>query len=783
MLGSLACGGTRPIVVATTPLFPPMTAHVMAAPADARSQPVTYPPSRRTDQTDVLHGVVVADPYRWLEDAKADDVRVWADAQDAVARGYLANIPGRDAIAARLRELFYVESTGAPRHVAAGGRERWFFPRRDAGKEKFTIYWREGKRGADKVLLDPNAWSNDGSASLGVWSVSRDGAKVAYTVKGNNSDEATLHVMDVATGKTSDVDVIDGAKYAWPSWTPSGDGFYYTGLPPLDVGMNPADRPGYAEVRFHKLASDPKTDRVVHEKTGDPKSFLGAGVDRTGRWLIATIEHGWTRTDVYFQDLQSPAPVWKPLVVGEDARYDVSVDADRFFVSTNEGAPRYRVLRVDPAHPERKHWTEIVAERADATLEAMSIVGHRLSLSYLKDVTSRLEVRDQDGKLVREIELPGLGSASAFSGEADDDVAYYSFQSFTYPTEIFETSMRSGETTTWYKLHVPADTSPYVVEQLFATSRDGTRIPFFAVHARDLQRNGETPTMLYGYGGFQAAQTPYFASSIFPWLERGGMWVIANLRGGSEYGEDWHRHGMRREKQNVFDDYFAVAEELVKQGFTKPEKLVALGGIQRWIARRRRPHATTESLSRGALRRAASRHGALRAVRQRQDVDRGVWVSGRRGRLRRALRVLPVSSRDEGNEIPRDVAAQRGQRRPRRSHARAQVRGRAPVGVGGRPRAAPYREARRPRRRRSRPRGRRQDRRRIRVCVGYYLVKITKITLSLSPPCLRQGSVRQAWVALYVEGSGPLPSSSQPGTSRRPVSRSAFGSARRTWAT
>jgi len=555
-----------------------MTAPVMAAPAGALSQPVTYPASRRTDQTDVLHGVAVADPYRWLEDAKADDVRAWADAQDAVAREYLANVPGRDAIAARLRELFYVESTGAPRHVAAAGRERWFFPRRDAGKEKFTIYWREGKRGADKVLLDPNAWSNDGSASLGVWSVSRDGAKVAYTVKGNNSDEATLHVMDVATGKTSDVDVIDGAKYAWPSWTPSGDGFYYTGLPPLDMGVDPADRPGYAEVRFHKLASDPKTDRVVHKKTGDPKSFLGAGVDSTGRWLIATIEHGWTRTDVYFQDLKSPAPVWKPLVVGEDARYDVSVDGDRFFVSTNEGAPRYRVLRVDPAHPERKQWTEIVAERTDATLEAMSIVGHRLSLSYLKDVTSRLEVRDQDGKLVREIELPGLGSASVLSGEADDDVAYYSFQSFTYPTEIFETSVRSGKTTTWYKLHVPADTSPYVVEQLFATSRDGTRIPFFAVHARDLQKNGETPTMLYGYGGFQAAQTPYFASSIFPWLERGGMWVIANLRGGSEYGEDWHRHGMRREKQNVFDDYFAVAEELVKQGFTKPERLAALGG-------------------------------------------------------------------------------------------------------------------------------------------------------------------------------------------------------------
>jgi prolyl oligopeptidase len=525
------------------------------------------------DQVDVLYGVAVADPYRWLEDGASDEVKKWTEEQDAFARARLARLPERDSIAARFKELFYVESVGMPHRL--GG--RLFFPRRDEGKEKFTVYWRQGKAGKDNVLLDPNAWSADGSLSLGVWVVSYDGKRVAYTVKSNNSDEATLHVMDVATGRVSDVDVIEGAKYAWPSWTPSGSGFYYTRLP-LPGSVPTADRPGYAEVCFHPLGADPKNDAVVHEKTGDPKTFVSATVSKDGRWLVATIEHGWTSTDIAFQDLHQKEPRWTPLVTGKDARYDLSVDRDRFFVWTNEGAPRYRVFRVDPAHSEREQWKEIVAERSDATLEGVSVVGRRLSLSYLKDVVSRVEVRDEDGKLVREIALPTLGSASGLNGEADDDVAYYSFQSFTHPTEIFETSVATGKTSTFYALKVPVDPSKYAVDQIFATSKDGTRVPFFVVHAKDQRRDGNTPTILYGYGGFQSAQTPAFSSSIYPWLEHGGVWVTANLRGGSEYGEDWHRHGMRREKQHVFDDYFAVAEELVKQGFTKPGRLAALGG-------------------------------------------------------------------------------------------------------------------------------------------------------------------------------------------------------------
>ncbi len=535
--------------------------------------PAPYPATRRVEQVDVLHGVPVADPYRWLEDAASDEVKTWAGAEDAFARARLSALPGRDALAARLKELFYVESVGTPRHV--GG--RWFYPRRDAGKEKSAVYWREGKAGTERVLLDPNTWSADGSASLGVWNVSYDGKRVAYTVKGNNSDEATLYVMDVATGKKSDVDVIEGAKYAWPSWTPSGDGFYYTWLPP--AGSVPvAERSGYAEVRFHKLGTDPAKDRLVRERTGDPRSFVNAGVGKDGRWLVATVEHGWTRSDVYFQDLRSHAPAWRPLVVGQDARYDVSVDRDQFLVWTNEGAPKYRVFRVDPTHPERDRWTEIVPERADATLEAVSVVGHRLSLSYLKDVVSQIEVRELDGKLVRNVELPGLGSASVLSGETDDDLAYYSFQSFTHPTEIFETSVSGGATSTFYQLKVPVDPSAYVVEQLFATSKDGTRVPFFVVRSKGLVPSGATPTILYGYGGFQSAQAPFFSSSIYPWLERGGIWAVANLRGGSEYGEEWHRHGMLHEKQHVFDDYVAVAEELVKRGYTRPAKLAAMGG-------------------------------------------------------------------------------------------------------------------------------------------------------------------------------------------------------------
>ena len=517
----------------------------------------------------------MADPYRWLEDSDSPEVLRWVRDQDALARARLSRLPYRDAIADRLRELSYVENVGIPRHAGA----RWFFQKRNAKDEKYVLWVRDGKSGSDRVLLDPNAWSADGTVSLGAWSVSWDGTKCAYAVKANNSDEATLHVIDVATGVVSPVDVIEGAKYAWPSWTARSDGFYYTRLPPAGV-VAEADRPGYAEVRYHQLGSEPATDRLIRARNGDPKTFVSAALSKTGRWLVLATEHGWTRTDIEVMDLRrarGQESSWVPLAVGRSARYDVEVDGDRFFVRTNEGAPNYRLFRVDAEHPERGAWTELAAERPDAVLQGVSVVGHRLGLTYLKDVVSEIELRDEDGVLVRRVVLPEIGSSSGFVGDVDDDLAYYSFQSFTFPNEIYETSIGSGKTSLYYVLRVPVDASKYVAEQLFATSADGTRIPYFVAHAAGLVRNGRSPTLLMGYGGFSVALTPTFAPTVFPWLERGGIWAVANLRGGGEYGEEWHEHGMRREKQHVFDDYFAVAEDIVRRGFTRPADLAAVG--------------------------------------------------------------------------------------------------------------------------------------------------------------------------------------------------------------
>ena len=400
-----------PAPSAGAPRRPPSAS--AAAPAVPAAPAFPYPPTQRGDQVDALHGVQVPDPYRWLEDGQSADVKKWADDQNTLTRDYTAKLPGREALAARFKELFYVESAGTPRLVG----NRLFYPRRDAGKEKATIYWRARERGRP---AGPGA-----RAARPERVVDRRQRLARRVERLVRRQEGRLHregeqlrrgdaLRDGRRHRQEERRRRDRGREVRVAFVDAVERRVLLHLAPASRGaVSTADRPGYAEVRLHKLGSDPSKDRIVHEKTGDPKTFVSAGVGKDGRWLIATIEHGWTSTDVYFQDLRSPKPEWRPLVVGVDARYDVSVDGDRFFVWTNEGASRYRVFRVDPAHPARDQWKEIVPERADATLEAVTIVGHRLSLGYLKDVVSHLELRDEDGKLVREIELPdprlGLG--------------------------------------------------------------------------------------------------------------------------------------------------------------------------------------------------------------------------------------------------------------------------------------------------------------------------------------------------------------------------------------
>ena len=529
----------------------------------------------RSAAADVLHGVAVRDPYRWLEDEKSPEVKAWMKAQDDATRQFLASLPERAAIAARLKELLYVDSLGAPVHRGA----RYFYTRRHADREKSVVCWKEGPDGAEKVLLDPNGWSSDGNAGLGGWSVSWDGARVAYQKKVNNSDEATLYVMDVASGKVSDVDVIEGAKYANASWTPDGSAFYYTRLP-VDPKIPAAERPGWAEIRLHRLGTDPKTDPVVKEKLGDPTTFQNVHVSRDGRFLILTIAHGWTSSDVSFRDLEKePASTaWTPLATGIKAHFDVNTLGRTLFVKTDDGAPRGRIFAVDPAAPARAAWREIVPERRDASLQSFDIVGGKLALEYLKSASSLLEVRSPDGALVREVPLPGIGSASNLSGRDDEDEAFFSFTSYTTPTAIYRTSVKTGATSLYFQVKVPADVSPYTVSQVFYPSKDGTRVSMFIVHRRDSRRDGTARAMLEGYGGFLISMTPAFSASLFPWLERGGIYAVPNLRGGGEYGEEWHESGMLEKKQNVFDDFAAAAEFLEKEKWTSADRLVLRGG-------------------------------------------------------------------------------------------------------------------------------------------------------------------------------------------------------------
>jgi len=578
LLFAAACStGAPDVVVApktTATLAPttPPTSTTMTANTPPAPKLLPYPDNHPSETSDTLFGVKVPDPYRWLEDEKAADVKAWVAAQDQLARGELKKLPERDAIAGRLKELLYIDSLSAPRKRG----KRYFYVRRHADKEKAIVYFKDGPEGKEKVLLDPNGWSADGSVSLGTWTPSWDGAKVAYAVRKNNSDEATLYVLDVASMQKSTVDVIEGAKYAYPAWTPKGDGFYYTFLP-TDPKIKPAERPGFAEVRFHKLGKDPKSDELVHEKTGDATKFIGADLTKDGAFFFLSIDNGWTSNELAFRDGNDPKAPLVTLAAMGKAHYRADGYKGSIYVMTDEGAPRNRIFRVDPKKPERSAWVEIVKEDPTATLDGFSIAGGKLVLSYLDRAASRLELAELDGTKRRKVELPGIGSVSGVLGLPDDDEVFYMYESFLAPPEVHRLSVRSGKAKLYSKVKVGIDPEKLVTEQVEYRSKDGTLVTMFLVRDKTAKRDGNNRVFLYGYGGFQVNETPAFNAGIYPWLERGGIFAIPNLRGGAEYGEAWHQAGMKLKKQNVFDDFIGAAEHLIKEGWTKPERMVISG--------------------------------------------------------------------------------------------------------------------------------------------------------------------------------------------------------------
>lgn len=529
----------------------------------------------RNETTSQLHGQTVLDPYRWLENTDSEEVKSWVDAQSRLSRASLDALPTQREYRDRLEELLYRSSLSAP--IQRGG--RLFFLRRNQNQEKATLFVLDAN-GQERPLVDPQALSPDGTTALGSWYPSPDGQFLAYAVRENNADESTLHVRCVDTGEDLPLDVIPGAKYASASWTPDAAGFYYEWLP-LDSSIPPAERPGHTQLRFHELNTAPDRDLAVYPATGNPECFLGGNLSRDGRWLVVSVQHGWNRTDVYLRDLHAgPESPFIELVHGIDATFEVTWWEGYFYVLTNHQAPRYRVLRIDPNHLALDEWEELI-EQGENSIESVQLVGAFLAVGSLHNATSRVCLHSLDGVARHEISLPELGTASAVYGAPAEDTAYFSFSTFTRPTRVFRLDLASeqpGAPRPWQDDPQPLRSTPLVVQQEWCSSKDGTRIPLFLIHKPNIELNGENPTLLAGYGGFNVSLSPVFSPLAVAWVDGGGVYALANLRGGGEYGEDWHRAGMRANKQNVFDDFAAAAEFLIQSGITNRKRLGIYGG-------------------------------------------------------------------------------------------------------------------------------------------------------------------------------------------------------------
>ena len=532
-----------------------------------------YPPTRTVDTVEVLHGESIPDPYRWLENGDDPDTREWTDRQNALTESYLARVPGRDAIRRRLDELLAIGAISVP----TPARGRYFYQRRDGRQNQPVLYVRDGVDGEDRPAVDPNALDPAGTTALDWYFPSDDGRYLAYGLSRDGSEQSLLHVLDVAQGVLLP-DRIPRTRAADLAWLPDQSGFYYTRYPA--PGEVPEGEEHYHRaIYFHALGADPADDLLVHRP---PKKeyWPGVSVSPDGRWLLIGVARTFDQTDLYLGDRGAggTVPPLVPVAEGLEASFDGEVAHGRLFLRTNLDAPTYRLYEVDPRHPARGRWRELVPPRHDAVLDGVRVLGHRLALSYLERASSRLRLTDLDGGFRHEVTLPALGSLFGLGGEWDGTELFFGFSSYTVPPSVYRIDLGSGAQTLWRRVEADVDPERFEVRQVEVTSRDGTPVTMFVVQPRGLRRTGDAPVYLSGYGGFNISMTPAFSRSLLLWLEHGGVVAIPNLRGGGEYGEAWHQAGMLGRKQNSFDDFIAAAEWLIREGYTRPERLAAAGG-------------------------------------------------------------------------------------------------------------------------------------------------------------------------------------------------------------
>ncbi len=521
---------------------------------------VPPPPATRQDNVrEVIHGVEIVDPYRWLEDQDSTAVREWITAQNAYTQSLLEPLSMRPSILKRLMEMYRHDTVSEPEEENGA----YFFMKRGADQDLWSIYMRRGANAPDELLVDPQPLSPDHTTSVALEGASRDGRFLAYGVRRGGEDETEIHILDVRSRRDLP-DSLSRALYLGFSWESDGSGFYYTRAQ-RDVGKR---------IYHHALSTDPAQDPEIFGKGYGPDVWVRPYASRDGHYLLAIVEKGWQSSELFLQDLSTHAP-FLALVTGISAHFDPQFAGDNLIVRTDWQAAKSRLVKIDLRHPEPGNWREIVPAREDA-IENFALVGQRIFVHYLHNVASRIETFSLEGQHLGEVSLPSLSSAGIY-GRWGHDEGFLYFSSFTIPYSLFRYSASTGKRELWYRDSVPFDSDRFEAEQVWYASRDGTRVPMFLVHRKDLKPHGQLPTLLYGYGGFNVSMTPTFNYRTAWWIEQGGLYALANIRGGGEFGEEWHHAGMLDKKQNVFDDFTAGAQWLIENGYTNPERLAIWG--------------------------------------------------------------------------------------------------------------------------------------------------------------------------------------------------------------
>ncbi|HNY76885.1 MAG: prolyl oligopeptidase family serine peptidase [Sedimentisphaerales bacterium] len=531
-----------------------------------------YPQARKEAVVDTYHGTEVADPYRWLEDADSDETQTWVARQNDLTERFLARTGARERIKARLKSLTNYPRCSSP--SKQGG--RYFFWKNDGLQNQSVLYVQDTLDGEARVVVNPNVLSADGTVAVTTAALNWDGTKLAYGLSHSGSDEQEVRIREVNWGMDLD-EVLQWCRFTTIAWHHDGSGFFYSRFPdPITVSEE--DRMNYNRLYWHRLGTPQSADVLIYERPDNKELSLAPVVTEDGRYLVLYLHHGTDpRNRVYYRPLEGDGPFVR-LLDEADARYDfLGNQGPIFYFLTNSDAPKGRIIAIDTDRPAQAHWSTVIPE-SDGVIDYAAWVDNQLVLVCMHDVHHRLKVFHLDGQYIRDIDLPGLGTIGSLSGRQDDPEMFFSFTSFLYPSTSLGYDLPSNELRVIHQPEIDFDLAAYETRQVFCTSRDGTRIPMFITHRKGLTLDGSHPTLLYGYGGFNINIMPGFSTSTLAWLEAGGVYVQANMRGGSEYGESWHQAGMLENKQNVFDDFIAAAEWLIENNYTQPAKLAIRGG-------------------------------------------------------------------------------------------------------------------------------------------------------------------------------------------------------------